>query len=144
MRCVNDIQSLAWEKFKDAEILYREGRYDSAYYMAGYTVELLLKARVCKTIRIEDFFHFDEAVKKPLNKEAYRPFRVHDFSQLIVLSGIYPEFEAELQVVEFKQHWSIVSKWKEDARYLTGKTETDVKDFLTSVNIVSKWIQKHL
>lgn len=144
MRGIADIQNLAWQKFNDAEVLLQEGRHDSAYYMAGYTLELLLKARICKTLKIDDFFYFEESEKKVLSKEAYRPFRVHDFLQLMILSGIYADFEIELKEAEFKEHWSTVSKWKEDARYLAGRAGTDVKNFLTSIMIISKWIEKHL
>lgn len=29
---------------------------DAAYYIGGYTLELLLKANICNTLKIEDFF----------------------------------------------------------------------------------------
>jgi HEPN domain-containing protein len=142
MRGIADIKQLAWQKLHDAEMLLQSGRPDSAYYVAGYTVELLLKARICKTLKIDNFFHFDESSTKLLSKEAYRPFRVHDFSQLMVLSGIYSDFKREEP--ELKDHWSVVQKWKEDARYLTGKSEKEVEGFLTSVKAIATWIEKHL
>ena len=67
------IEALAYAKLKDAEILLDNQRFDSAYYLAGYAIELLLKAR-----------------------------------------------------------------------YLTGMTLEDVKDFITSIKEVMLWIQKHL
>lgn len=144
MRGIDEIKQLAWQKLHDAEILLESGRPDSAYYTAGYTVELLLKARICKTLKIDGFFNFEEPSEKLLSKEAYRPFKVHDVGQLMVLSGIYSEFEVERQDPSIENHWSLVKEWKEDSRYSTGKGELDVKDFLNAVKSIGTWIEKHL
>jgi hypothetical protein len=144
MRSVGDIRQLAWQKLDDAEILLQSGRPDSAYYTAGYTVELLLKARICKTLQIDGFFNFEESSPKLLSKEAYRPFKVHDFSQLMVLSGIYSDFEAYSQDKDIQDHWSVVTEWKEDARYSKGKSKAEVTNFLISIKVIAKWIEKHL
>lgn len=144
MRSIGDIRQLAWQKLDDAEVLLQSGRADAAYYTAGYTVELLLKARICKTLQIEGFFDFDGSSPKLLSKEAYRPFKVHDLEQLMVLSGIYPEFEIYIQDADNENHWTSVMNWKEDARYSTGKSEADVKGFLNSIKVTAKWIESHL
>ncbi len=141
MKCYADIKSLALEKFKDAECLASNGRFDSAYYFAGYTVELLLKAKVCKNLGIEDFFDFNNPHKKKIKHDGslYKPFRVHDLEQLLVLSGVYMEFENELASnIHLKTAWSIIEQWNENTRYLTGKTQTDVKDLLTSIKKFEK------
>jgi HEPN domain-containing protein len=33
---------------RDAELLFRKGRYDASAYLCGYVVEFALKARICK------------------------------------------------------------------------------------------------
>ena len=142
MQCQADIQALADVKLKEAECLFNNGFYNGAYYLGGYAVELLLKAKVCKTLKIDDFFASKGS--KPGKPEMYKQFRVHDYTQLLILSGIYPDFEAELANVAFKKHWSLVSAWNEGTRYLTEKTSTDAQDFLTSLNEIVTWIKKHL
>ena len=146
MKCQEDIIGLAEEKLFDAECLFINQRYSSAYYIAGYVIELLLKAKVCKTLGISDLFDFENTNRKRLNVDSNlnRSFRVHDYDQLLVLSGLYPLFEKENNDLKFKKNWSIVSQWTENARYLTAKTETDAKDFITSVKEIKAWIQKHL
>lgn len=147
MKCFADIKTLASEKFKDAECLFANSRFDAAYYFAGYTVELLLKAKVCKNLGIEDFFDFDNPGKKKIKNDGnlYRPFRVHDLEQLLVLSGVYTEFENELASNNnLKTAWSLIEQWNENTRYLTGKTQTDVKDLLTSIKKFEEWILKYL
>lgn len=42
-------------KLKEAECLFENRQYDWVYYTARYTVELLLKAKICKTFGIEIF-----------------------------------------------------------------------------------------
>jgi len=137
-----DIIKLAETKLLEAECLFNNNLFDGAYYLGGYTIELLLKAKVCKTLGIPDFFLFDTTKAKA---ETYKPFKAHDYSQLLVLSGIYAELENEINTnIIFKGHWSIVSSWNEGCRYLTGKTMSEVKTFLNSINEVSTWIKSHL
>lgn len=117
------------------------------YYLAGYAIELLLKARVCKTLGIPDFFDFNNCERNKLKNECVitKPFRVHDFEQLLILSGIYSEYQKEIETNQiFRTHWSLVSEWNENSRYLTGINPDRVKKFITSVKEFLKWIQKHL
>ncbi len=94
MQTQSDIEALAYAKLGDAECLLDNDRFDSAYYLAGYAIELLLKARVCKTLGIPDFFDFDNAERKRLKNESVitKPYKVHDYIQLFILSGIYTRF----------------------------------------------------
>ena len=39
-----EIKKIALQKLKDAELLYDNGSYDNTFYLAGYCVELALKA----------------------------------------------------------------------------------------------------
>jgi hypothetical protein len=144
MRCIEDIQTLAWMKHNDAFQLLEVGGYDSAFYLGGYTVELMLKARICKQIGIDNFFDFEDDVEKPLGKEAYKPFKVHDVTQLSVLGGMRPDLQVALQDKDFGEHWTSVCKWSEKYRYIKGKQREEVDAFLNSVKIVSKWIQELL
>jgi hypothetical protein len=139
MQCQADIQTLAEIKLKEADCLFTNGFFDGAYYLGGYAVELLLKAMVCKTLKIDDFFAFNLP-----KKELYRPYKVHDYEDLIILSGLYSEFNATQSDVTFKEHWSLIRNWNEGARYLTGKSSTDVEDFLTSIHEIVKWIKRYL
>lgn len=143
MNSQDDIIALADVKFQEAECLLNNNFFDGAFYLGGYTIELLLKAKVCKTLGLPDFFMFDN---KKANKETYKPFKVHDYGQLLILSGIYSEIDKELNSnnVAFKAHWSIVNSWNEGSRYLTGKTKAEVKSFLISVKEISIWIKKYL
>ena len=139
MQCQADIQKMAYEKLEEAECLMGFGFFDGAYYLGGYAIELLLKAKVCKTLGIDDFFAFSR-----FKREFYKPYKVHDYEELMVLSGLHSEFLMAQKDDVFKAHWSVVDIWNENARYEMGKSGEDAQIFLTSLVEIVKWIEKHL
>ena len=81
-------------------------RFDGAYYLAGYSGELALKARICKTLNWTDF--------RVTNKEfeRFRSFKIHDLEVLLKLSGLE-------SVIKDKQlaEWGVVKAWQAEVRY---------------------------
>ena len=154
MKTEAEIISLANDKLKVAEFLLLNGFYDDAYYLGGYAFELLLKAKICKTLAIPDFFDFDSSQSRKLpvaktrqgGKESlYRPFKVHDYEQLLILSGLYKEFENKIATdLAFSADWSIVSKWDESLRYTTGSNQKDVQSFIHSIKNIMQWLTQFL
>ncbi len=146
MKCKEDIISLAEEKLNDAEYLIKGGRYNTAFYIAGYVIEYMLKAKICKTLGIENLFDFENTDPKKFHVDGNlnRSFKVHDYDQLLVLSGLYPDFDIQMSNVKFKANWSKVCTWSENCRYLTGKNESETKDMLTSIKEIKQWIEKNL
>lgn len=154
MRTVAEIIALADRKLVVAEMLLVNGFYDDAYYLGGYAFELSLKARICKTLMIPDFFDFDSSRsrKLPVNKlrktdkdNLYKPFKVHDYEQLLILSGVYTEFSNLIAIdLTFKADWSIISKWDESLRYSTGAKKNDVESFMQSIKNMKSWLQQYL
>ncbi len=138
------IVSLSDNKISEAECLFINGFYDSVYNMAGYSVELLLKARISKTLNIDNFFDFGNRDKFINEDSILKPYKVHNYEQLFVLSGIYNEYVQILNDAEFFYNWSTIRKWKEDVRYLSGKNEQTVSDFINCVKYFSTWIKLYL
>jgi HEPN domain-containing protein len=79
-----EIIRLSDNKLKEAKCLLSNDFADGAFYLAGYAIELLLKAKVCRILCVDDFYMF----KALTNKDHYRPFKIHDLEQLAVLAGI--------------------------------------------------------
>ncbi len=141
MHTEKDIIILAENKLKAAEVLLENGLPDEAFYIGGYSLELILKARICKTLCVPDFFLFDSKMKQ----EAYKPFKVHDYEQLLVLSGLYQAYSDEKKKDKnFDADWSIVCEWTENIRYKLGYNENEVRSFLTSLKNVATWLRQHL
>jgi hypothetical protein len=147
------ILTLADKKLAVAEFLLNNQFYDDAYYLAGYSFELYLKAKICKTLVIADFFDFDSTGnrkiprregKSKINDQLYKPFKVHDFEQLLILSGLYSEFCAKTADLQFMGDWSVVSKWDESLRYSTGAKKPDVESFIESIKNMILWLKLYL
>ena len=154
MRTEAEIIDLSDKKFTVAEFLVANGFYDDAYYLGGYAFELRLKAKICKTLVIPDFFDFDNSKsrKLPLAKtkrtdkdNLYKPFKVHDYEQLLILSGLYTQFSEKIITdLVFGADWSVISRWDENLRYSTGTNEADVKSFLKSIKNMIQWVHQYL
>ncbi|MGE0046433.1 MAG: DNA-binding protein [Hyphomonadaceae bacterium] len=104
-----DFQSMAQAKFDDASLLLKNGRHSNAFYLAGYAIELGLKAAICRQILAECL------PDRKLIEDVYR--QGHKLQVLVGLAGLTEELnKAEANAV-FQAHWSIVSQWSESARY---------------------------
>jgi len=49
-----ELKKLAKSRLQESEILFSHGKYDASVYLCGYAVELVLKARICKTLKWMD------------------------------------------------------------------------------------------
>lgn len=154
MQTEAEIIGLADNKLRVAEFLEQNNYFDDAYYLGGYAFELLLKAEICKTLLIPDFFDFDNSRirKLPVSKakrvdkeNLYKPFKVHDYEQLLILSGLYSEFSNKIvSDLVFGADWSVISKWDESLRYSTNNSKTDVESFIQSIKNMMLWLKQYL
>ena len=97
-----DLRKIAHARLRDADALIRNRRYDGAIYLCGYAVEIALKARICKTLRWQEF---------PSGR-AYGNFRTHDLDVLLHLSGVEERIKGSCFV-----EWSVVGNWDPGTRY---------------------------
>lgn len=101
-----DLKRIAKERLADAETLFDAGRFDGATYLCGYVMEIILKLRICKTLRWEGFPESKREFEK------YSSFKTHDFDSLLHLSG------AEDKVKQlYLSEWSTVKTWTPELRY---------------------------
>lgn len=110
------LKELSRERLADAKALYASGRFDGAFYICGYAVELGLKYKICKTL------DWDEYPVSGRGNERHKSFKTHKFEDLLHYSG------AEKQKNDFIEEWSMVIKWDTEIRYSSVKqTPQDVK-----------------
>lgn len=103
-----DLRANAERKLTDAITLLKAGSPSNAYYLAGYAVELGLKACIAAQITAETV---------PA-KELLRGFLEHDFRKLVGLAGLAgPLKEQQDADPSFGASWALVSEWSPDARY---------------------------
>lgn len=127
MLAINNLREIATVRLQDAKILYAADRFDGAFYLCGYCVELALKARICRTLKWAGF--------PDTNKEFERfsSFRVHDLEVLLKLTG----YEATIKNHYFSE-WATVAVWNPQTRYLPiGSVDGDnAKAMLNAVSIL--------
>lgn len=119
-------------RIEDADVLLRNGRYDAAYYVAGYAVECALKARFTRVL--EGFF--------PPRQSLY----THDLKALLLAAKLDDTLKEDSKANPLlRREWEVVASWSEDSRY-NGKGQeaaTEAKDMVKAVRGVVKWIEKY-
>lgn len=123
MLSATTIRSIVAAKIDDADVLFKNSRWDGAGYICGYAVELALKARIVETLNWNGY----PQTRKEFENLA--SFKTHNLDVLLALSGREPE----IKKVHFAD-WSNVAVWNPEARYqaIGVVTKADVQDFLDS------------
>jgi HEPN domain-containing protein len=101
-------EQLAEMRLVEARLLLENGFPSGAYYLAGYAIECVLKARIAAQFRA------DEIPERRLVERVH----VHDLSKLLSLAGLEDELEAEMNTnPDLHERWTVVKEWSERARY---------------------------
>lgn len=136
----NQLKKMADIRLKEAKVLYNNNLYDGACYLAGYVVELALKARICKLLDIMDY---------PDSGEISKSFKIHNLDILLRLSGLEKIFNnAKLNNPQLHANWSIITTWNEQYRYnpigtnQKNNTLQVINALEDQTNGIYKWIQK--
>jgi hypothetical protein len=145
-----ELRQMAEERLRDAKALLDGGRWEFAYYTAGYAVECALKSCILSRM-IHTGWVFEEKWDAKL-------CLTHDFEKLIHLAGLKTELNQTLAASAaaataggppagfFVLHWNTVVQWKVESRY-QAKTEAEAKALYEAITHVSDgvllWIQKY-
>jgi HEPN domain-containing protein len=102
-----DLQELARLRLREAEALYDADFYDGSVYLAGYAVELALKAKICRLLHLAEYPHAGNIGPS---------FKVHNLEQLKVLAGLTAEIAINKNKDLF-DNWSKAVDWDPEQRY---------------------------
>ncbi len=136
------LKIIAQNRYDEAVILLDSNHYQGAYYLAGYSVEMAFKARICKVLGEEDFFE----------QATFKDFKIHNLKDLLILSGLRRIFEDDKRrLPDLEDHWSLIQNvWSEQLRYevIGNKSQQDTQALLNAISNPQKtgllqWIQKH-
>lgn len=134
-----DLQELSRLRLGEAEALYKAHFYDGCVYLAGYAIELALKARICRVLRVKEY--------PPLKGDLGKTFKVHSLEQLKVLAGLSADIDVSKNK-ELFDNWSKAVAWDPEQRYESpGKYSANaarvILDSLTAKpNGVFTWLLK--
>ena len=126
------LKTLAEERLEDAKALVDAGRYDTAFYMAGYVIEISLKVRICTTLNWAEF--------PDTNREFqdYRSFRTHNLEVLLNLSGFRHVVHGS-----YLTEWSTIASWDPSLRYtLTALGNTGAAKLIKDVEVLMEVLCK--
>lgn len=102
------LQAAAEAKLADATLLHDHRRFSNAYYLAGYAVEIALKACIARQIVAETI------PERSFVNEIFR----HELKRLVNLAGLAGELRnRELRDAAFAANWATVADWRPDIRY---------------------------
>jgi hypothetical protein len=104
-----EFQDMAERRLAESKALLDLGLWDGAYYLAGYAVELGLKACIIKMLLETDAFP---------DREYSRGCYTHDLEKLVWLARLA---EARNDAANadplFRVYWGMARAWSEELRY---------------------------
>lgn len=118
MGTIEEIKDIAVQKLNAAKILVQNGDVDNAFYLAGYSIELELKAKVCELLNFPDLFN-EEGEKVPKIGQIRKKYKTHDLFELLIHSGLKAkyDFEKGRQQMLFDSNALLFENWNENCRY---------------------------
>ncbi len=109
-----DFKRLSILRIMEAKVLFDGKKYSGAYYLAGYSIELALKALWCKKVPAQSFVP---------DRKIYNYLYTHNLNDLLSVSGIKNKL---LTNISRETNWSIVKDWSEKTRYqITPKKDAE-------------------
>jgi len=129
-------------RMDDARALFNAIRWRGAMYMAGYSVECLLKTKLMRRFNCRHLRELEaELQAKGILAEQATVF-THQLERLLRLA------EGIDRLRENEEHWrlfNIVNRWLPAWRYTADLSSADdAKDFLDAVEQVSRWIENNV
>ena len=149
MKNATEIWELGERRLAEAKALLQNDFCEGALYLAGYSIELFLKAKICELLRIPNLF--DEAFSSNDIKarDFRKPFYTHDLAILLYYSGLSEKFlDEKAQNQAFAKNWELLSEtWNENCRYKicgsfsTRDTQRSIAAIEDASNGVKQWIK---
>jgi len=118
-----DFQALTQIRLEEADILLAAGKYEGAYYLAGYAVECALKACIAKLTGLHDF--------PP--KDTSNSYYTHNLDKLLTTAQLRVQLESDRSGnPQLDAYWTEVLLWNEGSRYLR-KSPQDAQGLLQAI-----------
>ncbi len=143
-----NLKNIAANKLDASKILFSHKKFDASIYLVGYAIEISLKYKICKILKLDDGFpetkqefkNYIEDSNNDLGAEITKleHIRNHDLQKLLFYSGQEVKIKAELL-----DDWTNISFWKPELRYSINFTnEQHTKDIIYSVEKILNLILK--
>lgn len=137
MMTKTDLERLALVRLEDAVFLLRANRCSSAYYLAGYSAELALKACIAKLVQPNTI----------PDKAFINATYVHKLDSLLGVAGLKQSFDSDAkQDPQLAAYWAITNNWSEESRYALWdpfSAASLIDAIYEPTHGVFQWVKKH-
>jgi HEPN domain-containing protein len=103
-----ELRRLFEEKARDARFLLDRRSFSNAFYLAGYAVEIGLKAAIASQFRANTI------PEKRFVNDIYS----HDLRKLIEVAGLTQQLAVARQSNGFDANWATIENWRPESRYV--------------------------
>jgi HEPN domain-containing protein len=133
-----EFQELAGHRLDEAKALLDAEKWDGAYYLAGYAVELALKSCIIKRLMATDAFP-----DRKFSEHCY----THSIEKLVVLANleVLKRLDSASNLA-LEDNWQILKLWSEEKRYHRieqKEAETLYSAIADNTHGVFTWIKRH-
>lgn len=143
-----ELKSISLDKLHSAQVLFKSKKYDTSIYIVGYAIELALKYKICKILKLEigfpenklefENYILDKGNDLGIEIKNLRDIRNHNLQKLLYYSG--QEYTIKSQ---FLDEWTSISFWYPELRYKSNYGNKELnKILITSVEKVLNLIFK--
>ena len=126
----------------DARALLNAVRWRGAMYMAGYSIECLLKTKLMRIFNCRNLRELEEELQGKKILAAQATVFTHQLELLLRLTNAIDRLRQN------EEHWrlfNMVNRWVPAWRYTADQSNADdAKDFLEAVEKVSRWIEHNI
>jgi hypothetical protein len=116
------LKEIAEKKLECSRLLFKSEKYDNSLYLVGYSVEIALKFKICKILKLNSGFpetrlEFESYISQNDNDlgiqiKYLKDIRNHDLQKLLFYSG--QEYSVKLHLLD---EWTHFSYWNPELRY---------------------------
>lgn len=116
------LKKIAEKKLECSKVLFESEKYDNSLYLVGYSIEIALKFKICKILKLHNGFpetkmEFDEYIAESDNDlgneiKHLKEIRNHNLLKLLYYSG--QEYSVRLKLLD---EWELFSYWNPELRY---------------------------
>ena len=133
-----ELDKISRARIKDAIILFKNKGYDGALYICGYSIEVALKAIICKNLRLNGIPHTTEEFNNIAR------IKTHNIEELLKMtpSNINGKIKGK-----YFADWSIVLLWNPEMRYapIKGKQKKNqASGAISSAQKILRYLWKQL
>lgn len=147
-----EIRALAKQRLEEAQILYKNGMCDGAFYLSGYSVELMLKAKICERLGIPNLFDETNSDVNSIKGigDIKRTLKTHNLFTLLIFSSLKVKFDNDKATNKdlALANSLLFNAWDENVRYkpcghVSDKDVEKLLNLLTGTNGILTWIEQN-